>query len=168
MLHLSFSELFQNTQIWASLNSLNVYLIQPRSDALMLESAKALEQTTSEDDKTKMRALINNKIHLLNRVFTSNEFQHLRAPNIINQNSPKEDLVKLVDKDKIISSFRTETLHNILVEGCVMLELAEVSPFETFTSDQLIWTRDYWQFLTKAYGPKRSFLSRDKQILNSV
>ena len=27
MLHLSFSELFQNTQIWASLNSSNVYLI---------------------------------------------------------------------------------------------------------------------------------------------
>ena len=47
MLHLSFSELFQNTQIWASLNSSNVYLIQPRSDALMLESARALEQATS-------------------------------------------------------------------------------------------------------------------------
>ena len=91
MLHLSFSELFQNTQIWASLNSSNVYLIQPRSDALMLESAKALEQTTSEDNKTKMRALINNKINLLNSVFISNEFQHLRAPNIINQNSPLED-----------------------------------------------------------------------------
>ena len=39
MLHLSFSELFQNTQIWASLNSSNMYLIQPRSDALMLETA---------------------------------------------------------------------------------------------------------------------------------
>lgn len=39
MLHLSFSELFQNTQIWASLNSSNMYLIQPRFDALMLETA---------------------------------------------------------------------------------------------------------------------------------
>ena len=109
----------------------------------MLESARAFEQATSEDDSTKMRAIINNKINLLNSVFISNQFQHLRAPNIINQNSPKEDLVKLVDKDKIISSFRTETLHNILVEACAILELAEVSPFETFTSDQLIWTRDY-------------------------
>ena len=134
----------------------------------MLEGAKALKQAASEDEKGKSRSLINNKNSLLNRVFTSNEFQYLRAPNIINQNSPKEDLVKLVDKDKIISSFRVETLHNILVEGCAMLELAEVSPFETFTSDQLIWTRDYWQFLTKAYGPKRNFLSRDKQIMNSV
>ena len=168
MLHLSFSELFQNTQIWASLNSSNVYLIQPRSDALLLKSAKALEQTASEDDKAKIRSLMNNKINLLNRVFTLNEFQHLRAPKIINQNSPKEDLVKLVDKDKIIFSFRVETLHNILVEGCAMLELAEVSPFETFTSDQLIWTRDYWNFLARAYGPQRSLLSRDKQIMNSV
>ena len=168
MLQLSFSELFHNTQIWASPNSSNVYLIKPRSDALMLEGAKALKQAASEDEKGKLRSLINNKISLLNRVFTSNEFQHLRAPNIVNQNSPKEDLVKLVDKDKIISSFRVETLHNILVEGCAMLELAEVSPFETFTSDQLIWTRDYWNFLTRAYGPQRSFLSRDKQIMNSV
>ena len=61
-----------------------------------------------------------------------------------------------------------ETLHNILVEGCAMLELAEVSPFETFTSDLSIWNRDYWSFLTRAYIPQRSFLSRDKQIMNSV
>ena len=54
MLHLFFSELFQNTQIWASLNSSNIYLIKPRSDALMLESARALEQATSEGDSTKM------------------------------------------------------------------------------------------------------------------
>ena len=73
-----------------------------------------------------------------------------------------------MDKDKIISSFRVETLHNILVEGIAMLELAEVNPFQTFTSDQLIWNRDYWNLLTKAYGPQRSFLSRDKQIMNSV
>ena len=33
MLHLSFSELFQNTQIWAILNSSNQVLIQPISDA---------------------------------------------------------------------------------------------------------------------------------------
>ena len=36
MLHLSLSELFQNMQIWASLNNSNQVLIQPRSDALML------------------------------------------------------------------------------------------------------------------------------------
>ena len=122
MLHLSFSELFQNTQIWASLNSSNVYLIQPRSDALMLETAQAIKQAASEDEKEKFKSLINNKDSLLNRVFTSNEFQHLRAPNRVNQNSPREDLVKLVDKYKIISSCRVETLHNILVEGVAMLE----------------------------------------------
>ena len=49
-----------------------------------------------------------------------------------------------------------------------MLELAEVNPFQTFTSDQLIWHRDYWKYLKRAYGPQRSFLSRDKQIMNSV
>ena len=109
----------------------------------MLEAAKAIKQAASEDEKGKLKSLINNKVSLLNRVFTSNEFQHLRAPNIVNQNSPREDLVKLVDKDKIISSFRVETLHNILVEGVAMLELAEVNPFQTFTSDQLIWNWDY-------------------------
>ena len=95
----------------------------------MLESARALEQATSEDDSTKMRALINNKINLLNSVFISNDFKHLRAPNIIHQNSPLEDLVKFVNQDKIIPSFRTETLHNILTEGCSMLELSDVNPF---------------------------------------
>ena len=49
-----------------------------------------------------------------------------------------------------------------------MLELSEVNPFETFTSDQLIWTKGYWQFHTKAYGPKRNFLSKDKQIMNTL
>ena len=134
----------------------------------MLERAKALKQAPTEDEKGKLRSLINNKYSLLNRVFISNEFQHSRAPQRVNQNSPKEDLVKLVDRDKIISSFRVETLHNILVEGIAMLELAEVNPFQTFTSDQLIWHRDYWKYLTRAYGPQRSFLSRDKQIMNTV
>ena len=124
MLHLSFSELFHITQIWASLNISNVYLIKQRSDALMLEGAKALKQAPTEDEKGKLRSLINNKDSLLNRVFTLNEFQYLRAPQRVNQNSPKEDLVKLVHRDKIVSSFRVETLHNILVEGIEMLELA--------------------------------------------
>ena len=79
---------------------------------------------------------------------------------------PKENLVKLIDKDKIISSFRVQTLHNILAEGIAMLQLSEVNPFQRFTSDQLIWHRDYLKYLTRAYGPKRDFLSRDKQIMN--
>ena len=74
MLHLSFSELFQNTQIWASLNSSNMYLIQPRSDALMLETAQAIKQAASEDEKEKFKSLINNSDSLLNRAITSNEF----------------------------------------------------------------------------------------------
>ena len=134
----------------------------------MLESARTLEQANSEGDSTQMRTLINNKINLLNSAFISNDFSHLRAPNIIQQNDPGEDLIKLIDQDKIIPSFRTETLHNILTEGCAMLELSEVNPFETFTSDQLIWTKGYWQFLTKAYGPKRNFLSTNKQIMNTL
>ena len=62
MLHLSFSELFQNMQIWASLNDSNQVLVQPRSDALMLESAKALEQAESEGDSTQLRTLLNKKL----------------------------------------------------------------------------------------------------------
>ena len=55
MLHLSFSELFQNMQIWASLNDSNQVLVQPRSDALMLESAKAFEQADLDGDSTQLR-----------------------------------------------------------------------------------------------------------------
>ena len=44
MLHLSFSELFHITQMWASLNTSNEYLVKPRSDALCLEGAKALKK----------------------------------------------------------------------------------------------------------------------------
>ena len=47
-----------------------------------------------------------------------------------------------------------------------MLELAEVNPFYTFTSDKLTWTKGYWRFLTRAYGPKRNFLSHDKIMMN--
>ena len=36
-LHLSFSELWHNTQLWASLNSSNIYMVKPRSDGLSLE-----------------------------------------------------------------------------------------------------------------------------------
>ena len=134
----------------------------------MLESAKALEQADSEGDSTQLRTLLNNKISLLNSAFISREFSHLRAPNIIQENDPLDDLIKLIDHDKIIPSFRTETLHNILTEGCAMLELSEVNSFEIFTSDQLIWTKGYWQFLTKAYSPKRKFLSTNKQIMNTL
>ena len=108
------------------------------------------------------------KINLLNSAFISKEFQHLRVPNIIQANDPLEDLIKLIDHYKIIPSFRVETLHNILTEGCAMLELSEVNPFDIFTSDKLIWTKGYWQFLTKAYSPKRKFLSTNKQIMNAL
>ena len=43
MLHLSFSELFQNMKIWASYNGSNQVKIKPRSDALMLETAQVLK-----------------------------------------------------------------------------------------------------------------------------
>ena len=115
-----------------------------------------------------MRTLVSNKDSLLNRVFLSSDFSYLRPPQRVDKNTPKENLVKLVDKDKIISSFRVQTFHNILAEGIAMLQLSEVNPFQRFTSDQLIWHRDYWKYLTRAYGPKRDFLSRDKQIMNAI
>ena len=106
---------------------------------------------------------------MLNNLFQlSTEFNHLKAPNVIQEADPSEDLLKLIDRDKIIPSFRVETLHNILTEGIAMLELAEVNPFYTYTSDKLIWTKGYWRFLTKAYGPKRTFLSQNKQMMNTL
>ena len=116
MLHLSFSELFQNMKIWASLNGENQVLVKPRSDALMLETAKALDQADIDGDGTQLRTSLGNKISMLNSIFISEEFSHLKAPNIIQENDPLEDLLKLIDNDKIIPSFRTETLHNILTE----------------------------------------------------
>ena len=64
-----------------------------------------------------MRSLASNKDNLLNRVFSSSEFSYLRSPQRVDRNTPKENLVDLIDKDKIISSFRVQTLHNILAEG---------------------------------------------------
>ena len=128
--------------MWASLNTSNEYLVKPRSDALSLEGAKALKEAPTEIEKEVMRSLASNKDNLLNRVFSSSEFSYLRSPQRVDRNTPKENLVKLVDKDKIISSFRVQTLHNILAEGIAMLQLSEVDPFKRFTSDQLIWHKD--------------------------
>ena len=68
-LHMSFSELFHVTQMWASLNSSNEYLIKPRSDALSLEGTKALKEAPTEIEKEVMRTLVSTKDSLLNRVF---------------------------------------------------------------------------------------------------
>ena len=68
-LHMSFSELFHNTQMWASLNSSNVYMVKPRSDALSLEGAKALKDAPTDIEKEVMRTLVNTKDSLLNRIF---------------------------------------------------------------------------------------------------
>ena len=66
---MSFSELFHVTQMWASLNSSNEYLIKPRSDALSLEGTKALKEAPTEIEKEVMRTLVSTKDSLLNRVF---------------------------------------------------------------------------------------------------
>ena len=121
----------------------------------MLETAKALEQADKDGEGTQLRTSLGNKISMLNSIFTSWEFSHLKALNIIQETDPLENLLELIDNDKIISNFRTETLHNILTEGCAMIELSDVNPFDIFTSDKLIWTKGYWNFLTKAYGCKR-------------
>ena len=142
-LHLSFSELFHVTQMWASLNSSDEYLVKPRAEALSLEGAKALEEAPTDIEKEVMRTLVRNKDSLLNRIFSESEFSYLRPPKRVNKNTPRENLVRLVDKDKIMSSFRVQTLHNILVEGLAMLELSESNPYQRFTSDQIIWHRNY-------------------------
>ena len=94
-------------KIWASLNEENQVLVKPRSDALMLETAKALEQADIDGDGTQLKTSLNNKISMLNSIFISGEFSHLKAPNIIQEDDSLEDLLKLMDNDKIIPSFRT-------------------------------------------------------------
>ena len=68
-LHMSFSELFHVTQIWASLNSSKEYMVKPRSDALSLEGAKALKEAPTEIETEVIRTLVSTKDSLLDRVF---------------------------------------------------------------------------------------------------
>ena len=164
-LHLSFSELWHNTQLWASLNNSNVYMVKPRSDGLSLEIASALKNAPTIQNAPNIQTLVNNKDTLLNSIFTQSEFQYLRSPQRVTKNSPKENLIQLIDKDKIISSFRVSTLHNILTEAIAMLTLSSSNPFDRFSSDQIIWEKSWWKFLTISYGNKREFLSRDKQMM---
>ena len=162
---MSFSELFHNTQLWAGLNNSNVYMVKPRSDSLSLELASALKNAPTDGENEIIQTLVNTKDDLLNRIFSQNELSYLKSPQRVNKNSPKEDLISLIDKDKIISSFRVSTLHNILTEAIAMLSLAPSNPFKRFNSDQIIWEKPWWKFLTIAYGPRREFLSRDKQMM---
>ena len=67
-LHMSFSELFHITQMWASLNSSNEYMVKPRSDALSLEGAKAEREAPTEIEKEVIRSLVSTKDSLLDRV----------------------------------------------------------------------------------------------------
>ena len=164
-LHLSFSELFHNTQLWASLNSSNVFMVKPRSDSLELELASALRNAPSDVEKQSLQQLINTKDEIINRVFSQNEFSYLSSPTRVTSRSPKEDLISLIDKDRLISSFRISTLHNILTDALAMLSLAQSNPFQRFSSDQIFWSKPWWKYLTVAYGNRREFLSRDKQMM---
>ena len=119
----------------------------------MLETAQALKQADQVGEGSQLRTALASKRDMLDRLFTSGDFSHLGAPHLVQRTDPLEDLLKLVDNDKIIPSFRTETLHNILTEGIAMLELSSISPFNIFSSDTIIWNKGYWNFLTMAYGP---------------
>ena len=55
----------------------------PRSAALMLETANALEQADKDGEGTQLRTSLSNKRDMLDRLFTSGEFSHLRAPHIV-------------------------------------------------------------------------------------
>ena len=68
-LHLSFSELWHNTQLWASLNSSNTYMVKPRSDGLSLEITSALKNAPSIQNAPNIQTLMNNKDTLLNSIF---------------------------------------------------------------------------------------------------
>ena len=164
-LHLSFSELWHNTQLWASLNDSNTYLVKPRSDGLSLEITSAKKNAPSIQNAPDIQTLVNKKDTLLNTIFSQGDFQYLRAPERMSKNSPSENLMQLIDKDKIIPSFRVSTLRDILTEAVAMLTLSSNDPFEKFSSDKIIWEKSWWQFLTISYGNKRAFLSRDKQML---
>ena len=87
-LHLSFSELFHNTQLWASLNNSNVYMVKPRSDSLSLELASALKNAPTNGEKEIIQTLVNTKGTLLNRIFSLSEFSYLKSPQRVNKNSP--------------------------------------------------------------------------------
>ena len=167
-LHLSFSELWHNTQLWASLNGSNSYMVQPRSDGLSLEITSAVKNAKTIQNAPNIKTFINDRDTLLNSIFSQGDFQYLKAPERISKNSPKENLFNLIDKDKIISSFRISTLNDIFTEAIAMLTLSANDPFEKFSSDKIIWEKSWWQFLTMAYGNKRAFLSRDKQMLVSL
>ena len=164
-LHLSFSELWHNTQLWASLNDSNTYLVKPRSDGLSLEITSAKKNAPSIQNAPDIQTLVNKKDTLLNTIFSQGDFQYLKAPERMSKNSPNENLMQLIDKDKIIPSFRVSTLRDILTEAVAMLTLSSNDPFEKFSSDKIIWEKSWWQYITIAYGNKRTFLSRDKQML---
>ena len=68
-LHMFFSELFHVSQIWASFNSSNEYMVKPRSDALSLEGAKAEREAPTEMEKEVIRSLVRTKDSLLERIF---------------------------------------------------------------------------------------------------
>ena len=167
-LHLSFSELWHNNLLWASLNGSNSYMVQPRSDGLSLEITSAVKNAKTIQNAPNIKTFINDRDTLLNSIFSQGDFQYLKAPDRISKNSPKENLFNLIDKDKIISSFRISTLNDIFTEAIAMLTLSANDPFEKFSSDKIIWKKSWWQFLTIAYGNKRAFLSRDKQMLVSL
>ena len=67
-LHMSFSELFHNTQIWAGFNN-SVYMVKPRSDALSLEATNALKHASTNGEREILQTLVNTKDEILNRVF---------------------------------------------------------------------------------------------------
>ena len=158
-LHLSFSELWHNNMLWASLNGSNSYMVQPRSDGLSLEITSAVKNAKTIQNAPNIKTFINDRDTLLNSIFSQGDFQYLKAPDRISKNSPKENLFNLIDKDKIISSFRISTLHNIFTEAIAMLTLSANDPFEKFSSDKIIWKKSWWQFLTIAYGKKGLFLA---------
>ena len=136
-LHLSFSELWHNTQLWASLNGSNSYMVQPRSDGLSLEITSAVKNAKTIQNAPNIKTFINDRDTLLNSIFSQGDFQYLKAPDRISKNSPKENLFNLIDKDKIISSFRISTLNDIFTEAIAMLTLSANDPFEKFSSDKI-------------------------------
>ena len=65
----------------------------------MLETAQALKQVAQVGEGSQLRTALASKRDMLDRLFTSGDFSHLGAPNLVQGTDPLEDLLKLVDND---------------------------------------------------------------------
>ena len=70
----------------------------------------------------------------------------------------------LLDDDKLISSFRFQTVHNLILEQLAALEGSHSEPYSQFLGDEILWNKQYFKYLLTFYGHgNRELLSQEKQ-----